>query len=131
MTEQELMQTLIQLADLGVTGIRINYEGGGDSGCIEDIMYTDKEGVSLDEVQNLPWDSKDLRKLSSEFSTNIENFTIDTILDDIEDWWNNEGGNGTLAILVPSGEYNVENNIRRIDYDEFFHEGNLFRKTED
>jgi len=131
MTEQELTQTLIQLADLGVTGIRINYEGGGDSGCIEDIMYTDKEGVSLDEVQNLPWDSKDLRKLSSEFSTNIENFTIDTILDDIEDWWNNEGGNGTLAILVPSGEYNVENNIRRIDYDEFFHEGNLFRKTED
>jgi hypothetical protein len=131
MTEQELMQTLIQLADLGVTGIRINYEGGGDSGCIEDIYYTDKEGVLLDEVQNLPWDSKDLRKLSSEFSTNIENFTIDTILDDIEDWWNNEGGNGTLAILVPSGEYIVENNIRRIDYDEFFHEGNLFRKTED
>ena len=27
MTEQELTQTLIQLADLGVTGIRINYEG--------------------------------------------------------------------------------------------------------
>ena len=131
MTEQELTQTLIQLADLGVTGIRINYEGGGYSGCIEDIYYTDKEGVLLDEVQNLPWDSKDLRKLSSEFSTNIENFTIDTILDDIEDWWNNEGGNGTLAILVPSGEYIVENNIRRIDYDEFFHEGNLFRKTED
>jgi hypothetical protein len=131
MTEQELTQTLIQLADLGVTGIRINYEGGGDSGCIEDIFYTDKEGILLEEVQNLPWDSKDLRKLSSEFSTNIENFTIDTILDDIEDWWNNEGGNGTLAILVPSGEYIVENNIRRIDYDEFFHEGNLFRKTED
>lgn len=131
MTEQELMQTLIQLADLGVTGIRIDYEGGGDSGCIEDIMYTDKEGVSLDEVQNLPWGSKNLRELSNELAINIENFTTDTILDTIEDWWNNEGGSGTLAILVPSGEYNVENNIRRIDYDEFFHEGNLFRKTED
>lgn len=131
MTEQELTQTLIQLADLGVTGIRINYEGGGDSGCIEDIMYTDKEGVSLDEVQNLPWGSKDLKELNNELADNIENFTTDTILDTIEDWWNNEGGSGTLAILVPSGEYNVENNIRRIDYDEFFHEGNLFRKTED
>jgi hypothetical protein len=131
MTEQELTQTLIQLADLGVTGIRINYEGGGDSGCIEDIMYTDKEGVLLDEVQNLPWGSKDLKELNNELAINIENFTTDTILDDIEDWWNNEGGSGTLAILVPSGEYNVENNIRRIDYDEFFHEGNLFRKTED
>jgi hypothetical protein len=131
MTEQELMQTLIQLADLGVTGIRINYEGGGDSGCIEDMMYTDKEGVSLIEVQNLSWDSKNLRNLSNELANNIENFTTDTILDTIEDWWNNEGGSGTLSILVPSGEYNVENNIRRVEYDEFFHEGNLFRKTED
>jgi hypothetical protein len=131
MTEQELTQTLIQLADLGVTGIRINYEGGGDSGCIEDIMYTDKEGVSLDEVQNLPWGSKDLKELNNELAINIENFTTDTILDTIEDWWNNEGGSGTLAILVPSGEYNVENNIRRVDYDEFLHEGNLFRKTEE
>ena len=131
MTEQELMQTLIQLADLGVTGIRINYEGGGDSGCIEDIMYTDKEGVSLDEVQNLPWGSKDLKELNNELADNIENFTTDKILDTIEDWWNNEGGSGTLAILVPSGEYSVENNIRRVEYDEFFHEGSLFRKTED
>ena len=131
MTEQELTQTLIQLADLGVTGIIINYEGGGDSGCIEDIMYTDKEVVSLEELQDLPWGSKNLRELNNELANNIENFTTDTILDTIEDWWNNEGGSGTLAILVPSGEYNVENNIRRVDYDEFFHEGNLFRKTED
>ena len=131
MTEQELMQTLIQLADLGVTGIRINYEGGGDSGCIEDMMYTEKEGVSLIEVQNLPWDSKNLNNLSSELASNIENFAHAQILDDIEDWWNNEGGSGTLSILVPSGEYTIENNIRRIDYYEFFHEGNLFRKTED
>ena len=131
MTEQELTQTLIQLADLGVTGIRINYEGGGDSGCIEDIMYTDKEGVSLWEVQNLPWDSKNLKELNNELAINIENFTTDTILDTIEDLWNNEGGSGTLAILVPSGEYNVENNIRMVDYKEFVHEGNLFRKTEE
>ena len=131
MTEQELTQTLIQLADLGVTGIRINYEGGGDSGCIEDIMYTDKEGVSIGEVQNLPWDSKNLRELNNELANNIENFSTDTILDTIEDWWNNEGGSGTLAILVPSGEYNVENNIRMVDYKEFVHEGNLFRKTEE
>jgi hypothetical protein len=131
MTEQELTQTLIQLADLGVTGIRINYEGGGDSGCIEDIMYTDKEGVLLDEVQNLPWDSKNLKNLNNELADNIENFAHTQILDDIEDWWNNEGGSGTLAILVPSGEYNVENNIRIVDYKEFVHEGNLFRKTEE
>ena len=131
MTEQELMQTLIQLADLGVTGIRIDYEGGGDSGCIEGMMYTEEKDVSIEDVQNLHWDSKDLRKLNSELASNIENFAHAQILDDIEDWWNNEGGSGTLAILVPSGEYNVQNNIRVINYEEYFHEGNLFRKTED
>ena len=131
MTEQELMQTLIQLADLGVTGIRINYEGGGDSGCIEGMLYTEEKDVSIEDVQNLPWDSKNLNNLSSELASNIENFAHAQILDDIEDWWNNEGGSGTLAILVPSGEYNVQNNIRVINYEEYFHEGNLFRKTED
>jgi hypothetical protein len=131
MTEQELMQTLIQLADLGITGIRISYEGSGDSGCIDGMLYTEQENVSIEDVQNLPWDSKNLNNLSSELASNIENFAHAQILDDIEDWWNNEGGSGTLAILVPSGEYNVQNNIRVINYEEYFHEGNLFRKTED
>jgi hypothetical protein len=130
MTEQELTQTLIQLADLGVTGIRISYEGSGDSGCIDELLYTEEKDVSIQDVQNLPWDSKDLRNLNLKLADNIENFAHAQILDDIEDWWNNEGGSGTLAILVPSGEYNVQNNIRIINYEEYFHEGNLFRKTE-
>ena len=130
MTEQELMQTLIQLADLGVTGIRIDYEGSGDSGCIDGLLYTEEKDVSIEDVQNLPWNSKNLRRLNNELAINLENFTTDTILDDIEDWWNDEGGHGTLSILVPSGEYSIENNIRKIEYDEFFHDGNLFRKTE-
>ena len=131
MTEQELTQTLIQLADLGVTGIRISYEGSGDSGCIDELLYTEEKDVSIQDVQNLLWDSKDLRNLNLKLADNIENFAHAQILDDIEDWWNNEGGSGTLAILVPSGEYNVQNNIRIINYEEYFHEGNLFRKTED
>ena len=130
MTEQELTQTLIQLADLGVTGIRISYEGSGDSGCIDELLYTEEKDVSIQDVQNLLWDSKDLRNLNLKLADNIENFAHAQILDDIEDWWNNEGGSGTLAILVPSGEYNVQNNIRIINYEEYFHEGNLFRKTE-
>ena len=130
MTEQELMQTLMQLADLGITGIRISYEGSGDSGCIDEMLYTEQENVSIEDVQNLPWNSKNLRRLNNELAINLENFTTDTILDDIEDWWNDEGGHGTLSILVPSGEYSIENNIRKIEYDEFFHDGNLFRKTE-
>ena len=131
MTEQELTQTLIQLADLGVTGIRISYEGGGDSGCIEDIFYTDKEGVLLDEVQNLPWDSKNLKALNNELAINIENFATDKILDDIEDWWNNDGGYGKVSILVPSGKYKISNSVYISHTEDYTHEGDLLGKTEE
>jgi len=39
MNETMMTSLLIQLADLGVTGIQIYYEGSGDSGCIEDVLY--------------------------------------------------------------------------------------------
>ena len=35
MTELELTSLLFQLADHGVTGIKVKYDGGGDSGDIE------------------------------------------------------------------------------------------------
>ena len=34
MNEVNMMATLVKLADLGVTGIKVQYEGSGDSGCI-------------------------------------------------------------------------------------------------
>jgi hypothetical protein len=40
MTENNLTGLLLQLADRGVTGIKVQYEGGGDSGAIENVVYT-------------------------------------------------------------------------------------------
>ena len=40
MTELELTSLLFKLADLGITGIKVHYDGGGDSGAIEQIAYT-------------------------------------------------------------------------------------------
>ena len=51
---------------------------------------------------------------------------MDNILDNIEDWYNNEGGEGTVYIKIPSGEYHVDNQVRLIDYINYKHEGNLF-----
>ena len=137
----EIMMTslLIQLADLGVTGIKIKYEGSGDSGCIEDVLYTtDKlpkdEEDAMDIVNELePWtqDVKDLKKLHSGLASDIENFAEGQILDSIEDWWNNEGGYGSMCILVPSGKYQLENNIRITEVETFEHDGSLINKSLD
>ena len=131
MTEEDLMSTLLQLADLGVTGIKVYYEGGGDSGAIENVVYTTKENAEFDDIEYIDsWDrDRDVRSLNSDLCSTIENFAHEHILDDLEDWWNNEGGYGQLLIKVPSGEYLIHNNIRTIEIEEYDHDGNLFKKT--
>jgi hypothetical protein len=139
MNETMMTSLLIQLADLGVTGIQIYYEGSGDSGCIDEVLYTtDKLPENLedafDKIRSLnSWDedAKYLRNLDSGLSSDIESFAEEKILDSIEDWWNNDGGYGTMCILVPSGKYDVMNNIRITEIETFEHVGNLIDQTLD
>ena len=139
MNETMMTSLLIQLADLGVTGIQIYYEGSGDSGCIDEVLYTtDKLPENLedafDKIRSLSsWDegAKYLRNLDSGLSSDIESFSEEKILYDVEDWWNNEGGYGTMCILVPSGKYDVMNNIRITEIETFEHVGNLIDQTLD
>ena len=137
MNETMMTSLLIQLADLGVTGIKIKYEGSGDSGCIEEVLYTidklsENEEDAFDAVKSLePWDPaiRHLDVLHSGLSSDIQNFAEEQILNDVEDWWNNEGGYGEMCILVPSGKYQVENNIRIVNVEDYIHEGSLIDKS--
>ena len=139
MNETMMTSLLIQLADLGVTGIKIKYEGSGDSGCIEEVLYTidklsENEEDAFDAVKSLePWDPaiRYLDVLHSGLSSDIQNFAEEQILNDVEDWWNNEGGYGEMCILVPSGKYQVENNIRIVNVEDYIHEGSLIDKSLD
>ena len=139
MNETMMTSLLIQLADLGVTGIQIYYEGSGDSGCIDEVLYTtDKlpENIqdAFDKIRSLnSWEegAKYLRNLDSGLSSDIESFSEEKILNGVEDWWNNEGGYGTMCILVPSGKYDVMNNVRITEVETFEHVGNLIDQTLD
>lgn len=134
MTENELTGLLLKLADMGITGIKVHYNGGGDSGAIEKIGYTKSYCATPEDVDDEidVWDSSmDLYRLDSAAYTLIEDFAQENILDNIEDWWNNEGGFGDLCICVPSGKYIVNNHINIVDTEDYFHDGNLLEKTED
>lgn len=132
MTENEMTGLLLQLADLGVTGIRIHYEGEGDSGAIESINYTTEEinepSDVLDNIDSFSLENR-LEDLNSKIATLIEGWTHDKLINNIEDWWNNEGGNGDVCICVPSGKYCIYNNIRVTEYEEYTHDGNVIDKT--
>lgn len=139
MNETMMTSLLIQLADLGVTGIKIKYEGNGDSGAIEDVLYTtdklsENEVDAFDTVESLePWDSKimHLSNLDSGLASDIESFANEKILNDVEDWWNNDGGYGYMCILIPSGKYKVENNVRITEVEIYLHDGSLIDKSVD
>jgi hypothetical protein len=137
MTENEMTGLLLQLADLGVTGINVNYSGGGDDGAIETIVYT-KEKLSNDEeafetIASLDtWGETalNLNNLDSGLYSLIEDFAQDKLLNDIEDWWNDQGGYGNLSICVPSGKYIINNHINITHTEDYTHEGSLLNKTE-
>jgi hypothetical protein len=137
MTENDITSLLLQLADFGITGIKVYYDGGGDSGAIESVVYT-KDILSSDEdeafetVEDIEtWGNNEnkLINLDSGLYSNFENFVVEELLNEIEDWWNNEGGYGYLSILVPSGHYKIENSIREMITEDYHHSGNLINET--
>ena len=137
MNEINMMATLVKLADLGVTGIKVQYEGSGDSGAIENVIYTTEkldrdEEAAFDDINDIyVWgqDVSHLEELDSGLSSDIANFVEEQLLNDIEDWWNNDGGSGAVCILIPSGKYKIYNDIRITQIESYFHEGSLIQKT--
>jgi hypothetical protein len=132
MTENEMTDLLLKLADLGVTGIKIFYSGGGDSGDIDDIVYTTTKEASFDDINTLNSYGENLlnlHTLDDELSDKIKDFANEKILNDLEDWWNNDGGYGVMLIKIPSGQYEINNTIYVTDTEEFEHNGNLINQT--
>jgi hypothetical protein len=134
MTELELTSLLFKLADLGITGVKVKYDGGGDSGAIEWIGYTSKPCETPEDVNDIvnDWDNEyTLTNLDGDLYYQIESFVDEKLLNDIEDWWNNEGGYGNLCICVPSGKYIINNHIRVTQTEDYFHDGDLLSKIEE
>jgi hypothetical protein len=132
MNENEMTGLLLKLADLGVTGIKIFYSGGGDSGDIDDVVYTTIKEAAFNNIMNLSNHGEDvlyLANLNDELADKIKDFANEKILNDLEDWWNNDGGYGVMIIKIPSGEYEITNTIYVTDTEEFEHDGDLISKS--
>ena len=132
MTENEMTGLLLKLADLGVTGIKIFYSGGGDSGDIDDVVYTTIKEAAFNNIMNLSNHGEDvlyLAELDDELKDELIDFANEKILNDLEDWWNNDGGYGVMIIKIPSGEYEISNTIYVTDTEEFEHDGDLISKS--
>jgi len=129
MAENVLESIMIGLVNAGIKKVCVSYDGGGDSGAIEAIKISTNSDTDFDDLQGWTSDATDLNDYNSELYTLLEEYCQEMLLNDIEDWWNNDGGFGYVNIDVEEGTYEIQNSIRVTDYEEFIHTGNLFEKN--
>ena len=126
MRKLEASLGLVALKDMGINFLHVQYSGSGDSGSVEsitpysqaDVKY-DKEGaietvgLLLEEYEIIVDDTIQI------MLDNIEHQIVIEILNDIEDWWNNEGGYGNMYVDLTTNAYIIHNNCYgEADYDE-------------
>ena len=128
--ELTLKEALQKINELGYKYIRIAYYGAGDSGDIENPdFYSTADDADHQRIEGLDWrkqfeEQTKRRTLCKEFMKPIQE-KVDRILNDIEDWWNNDGGNGHILIETSTGSYSIENNINITEQETYIHEGKL------
>ena len=116
-------EAVLFLKDLGVTKILVFYEGSGDSGSIDNIeYYTGENGETVHFKHDL--------NISDEMHQKLINLCY-PMLDNIEDWYNNDGGYGTVTIDLDTLHYDIANHIRYTDYETYTHEGSIHDLSEE
>lgn len=129
MAENKLESIMIGLVNAGIKKVCVSYDGGGDEGAIEAIKISTDSDADFDDLQGWTSEATDLKDYNSDLYTLLADYCHDMLLNDIEDWWNNDGGFGFVNIDVEAGTYEIKNSIRVTDYEEFNHYGNLFEKN--
>ena len=105
-------ELILKLKDYGVDHIVVDYSGSGDSGGIDAVVFYDKTNELIK--------NEDLK----DFSGEVED-CVYPLLNDIEDWYNNEGGNGTVTIDLENFEYHIENHINIVEQETYEHDGSI------
>ena len=128
MDENKLEKIMFGLVNHGIKKVVVHYEGGGDSGAIEYVHATQDPDIGYYDLEN--WDDEhSLGNIDIVLSNLIADYCQEMLLNDIEDWWNDEGGRGYVYIDVELGTYTINNSVRVIEYEDYHHEGNLKDKN--
>jgi hypothetical protein len=136
----ELAALLHKLKDLKIDFVQIAYNGGGDSGAIENIGFYSLPEMKINSVNvdefwtHDDWDVYPEGQSSADpdktLTDKLEDWATSTVLNNIEDWWNNDGGYGILTINVNKAQWTVANNCYRQETDKYSHEGSCQEASE-
>lgn len=120
---ENLRRVLPLLRDHDVSEVRVEFDGGGDSGSIQAVHYDvdsfDDSGIYLEvaEVQS-EFNQVERRWINTRIESQktlgkaIEELTYDYLSESDVDWYNNDGGFGELVIKVDEGTVSLEVSTR-------------------
>jgi len=107
-----------KLQELNVTSVSIPFDGSGDSGCIDltEIKFYDQNNDELELESSL---ENDLIGCADSLGEHILDKHYGY------DWYNNDGGYGTINIDISNKTWNIEGYQRITDVEEANEEGSL------
>jgi hypothetical protein len=135
--EEKYLEIQKLLLEQGIRFVGCYYSGAGDSGSVERVVYLDDTHKAMYKADELIIDwsdpESDLFKnepllLSQTTIKELEENLVDLFylkLDTIEDWWNNDGGYGSMVVDLTNWDYKIHNNQYYTEEQSYNHEGAL------
>ena len=98
------------IKDHNIAKIEVDYSGGGDDGCIDDVRYEDIDENKIDIL------------MEPDVSAEWDDLIYNMISENIEwDWINNEGGYGQMMIDCKKTPWKVSiNHSQRVLEDHYY-----------
>ena len=93
-----------------IASIEVDYSGGGDDGCIDEVRYEDIDGNNINVDMN------------SEVEHAWDDLLYNMVSDNVEwDWINNDGGYGQMIIDCTKSPWKVKiNHVQRTSEDHYY-----------
>ena len=109
MTEEKLTikqkLELKKLKDHNVSYFEVQYSGGGDDGCLDEVEFFDVNGKPIKTLDE------------GKFMSEMDDYIYELIGNQVHyDWINNEGGFGVLIMNLEDNTVNIEHNQRYTEY---------------
>jgi len=115
------------LASLGITSVRVNFNGEGDSGQIEEtVAYQDKQPTQIPNLNidfhRIGWGNSEATTSPSPLHEAIETLCYDYLSQEHGGWENNDGGYGDFVFHVSDRRIELDIGLRFTDSTHYSHE---------
>lgn len=111
--KQRTREVLTQLKNQGYIGVSISFDGAGDEGSITGAKAFTEDFI-LDEMYYT-----DFWQYEPEITEDLRDLGYDILSDSGYDWYNNDGGYGSIHISLLTGEVNLDIRIRVTDTEDY------------